>query len=117
SQSWASGTWASNVLDMVVARSGGDLVAGDVCVALVQSESATSNGKVYSGSAGTFSTNTASGTAEPCFDDTYPQYSSSDNGLRVQVRATRSAKIELAVWPTIDVNLVARATAKAETSG
>ncbi len=42
SQSWTSGTWASNVRDLVVARSGGDLVAGEVCVALVQSTSASS---------------------------------------------------------------------------
>src|SRR5438045_1794603 len=32
SQSWASGTWASNVRDLVVARSGGDLTAANVCV-------------------------------------------------------------------------------------
>ena len=111
SQSWSSGTWASNVRDVVVARSGGDLTAADVCVSLVVSSSATTSA-VYSPSS-SFTTKT-DGTA--CIADTYPQYSASDNGLRVQVTSTSSARIELAVWKPVDAVLQAKATAKSESA-
>ena len=112
SQSWSSGTWASNVRDVVVARSGGDLVAADVCVSLVVSSSAATSA-VYSPSA-SFTTK-SDGSA--CLVDTYPQYSVSDSGLRVQVTSTSSARIELAVWKPVDANLTAKATARSESTG
>ena len=109
SQSWASGTWATNVRDVVVTRSGGDLTAADVCVSLVVSSSATTSA-VYSPSS-SFSTK-SDGSA--CLSDTYPQYSTSDNGLRVQVTSTSSARIDLAVWRSVDAVLYSRATARLE---
>jgi Flp pilus assembly protein TadG len=110
-QTWASGTWASNVRELVIARSGGDLKSADVCVALVVSTSAT-NSAVYAPPS-SFTTNTD---GSPCLIDTYPQYSASDNGLRVQVTSTSSANIELAVWKTITANLQASATARSEST-
>lgn len=112
SQSWTSGTWASNVRDLVVARSGGDLVAADICVALVVSSSATTSA-VYSPAA-SFTTK-SDGSA--CLNDTYPQYSVSDNGLRVQVTSASSARIELAMWKPVDAILTAKATARSESTG
>ena len=111
-QSWTSGTWASNVRDLVVARSGGDLAAADVCVSLVVSSSATTSA-VYSPSA-SFTTN---GDGSACINDTYPQYSVSDSGLRVQVTSTSSARIELAMWKPVDAILTAKATARSESIG
>lgn len=112
SQSWTSGTWASNVRDLVVARSGGDLDAAAVCVSLVVSSSATTSA-VYSPSA-SFTTKSD---GSPCLVDTYPQYSDSDSGLRVQVTSTSSARIELAVWKPVDAILTAKATARSESTG
>jgi Flp pilus assembly protein TadG len=112
-QAWTSGTWASNVRDVVVARSGGDLIASQVCVSLVLSTSASTSG-VYSGSGHNASYYTTDATGQPCFADTYPQFSSSDNGLRVLVSASRPAKIELAVLPPVNVTLRSSATAKLE---
>ena len=112
SQSWSSGTWASNVRDLVVARSGGDLAAADVCVSLVVSSSATTSA-VYSPTA-SFTTK-SDGSA--CLNDVYPQFSASDNGLRVQVTSNSSARIELAVWKPVDAILSAKATARSESTG
>ena len=112
SQSWSSGTWATNVRDVVVARSGGDLTAADVCVSLVVSSSATTSA-VYTPS----SSFTTKGDGTACLTDTYPQYSATDNGLRVQVTSTSSAKIDLAVWKSIDATLQAKATARSESTG
>jgi Flp pilus assembly protein TadG len=112
-QQWQSGTWAGNVRDLVVARSGGELDTADVCVALVVNSSATSTA-VYSGAGkpASFFTTKPDGTG--CYADTYPQFSTNDNGLRVQVLASRPATIELALLPSIDVVLNSRATAKSE---
>jgi Flp pilus assembly protein TadG len=112
SQTWTSGTWASNVRDLVVARSGGDLTTADVCVSLVVSSSATTSA-VYSPSASF----TTKGDGTACLNDTYPQFSVSDNGLRVQVTSTSLARIELAVWKPVDAILTAKATARSETTG
>ena len=111
SQTWTSGTWASNVQALVVARSGGDLTTADVCVSLVISTSATAS-TVYGSPQSSFTTK-ADGVS-PCLVDTYPQYSATDNGLRVQVTSTGSARIELAVWKSIDAILVSKATARSE---
>ena len=114
-QAWASGTWASNVQNLVVSRSGGDLTNAQVCVALVVSTSA-SVSSVYTGSGqpATYYTTKTDGSA--CYSDTYPLYSANDNGLRVQVLAARPAKIELAVFPSINLTLSSSATAKLEYS-
>ena len=114
-QLWSTGTWASNVRDLAVARSSGDLTSAQVCVALVQSTSATTSA-VYSGSGypATYYTTNADGS--PCFADTYPQYGTNDTGLRVQVSASRPSAIELVVLPPIDLTLSSTASAKAETN-
>ena len=112
-QTWSSGTWASNVRDLVVARSGGDLTAADVCVSLVVSSSATTSA-VYSPSS---SFTTKSDGVSACLSDTSPQYSATDSGLRVQVTSTGTAKIDLAVWRSITAILQAKATARSESTG
>jgi Flp pilus assembly protein TadG len=108
SQTFASGTWASNVRDLVVERSDGDLDSAEVCVALV------------SGSGGTLSVkspaSTYSTSGSPCISgQTYPT-TSGDPGLRVQVSATRTGTIELGVFGKLTVNLHEQATAKSEST-
>ena len=103
-QTFASGTWAENVRNLVVERSSGDLTASQVCVALV------------SGSPGTVVTlaSAHSTTGAPCIaGQTYP-VTASDNGLRVQVTASRPATIELGVFGSYSVTISASATAKSE---
>jgi hypothetical protein len=97
----------------VIARASETLATADVCVSLVQSTSATVS-QVYAGAGqpATFFTTKGDGTA--CYADTYAQYSTGDNGLRVQVLVTRPAKIDLAVLPSINLTLRATATAKSE---
>ena len=112
-QQWQSGTWASNVRNLVVDRSGGELTAADVCVALVVSTSATTS-SVYSGAGKPASFFTTKSDGSACYADTYPQFGTNDNGLRVQVLASRPTSIELAILPSIAVTLNSRATAKSE---
>src|SRR6476659_440837 len=77
SQTFASGTWASNVRDLVVERSGGDLQTSEVCVALVSGSGATLAVKSPTSSYST--------TGSPCISgQTYP-VTSDDPSLRVQV--------------------------------
>jgi Flp pilus assembly protein TadG len=112
-QQWQSGTWATNVRDLVIARSSENLTTADVCVSLVVSSSATTSAVyVGAGHPASFFTTKSDGTM--CYADSYTQYSSTDTGLRVQVAVTRPAKIELAVLPAIDLTLRAAATAKTE---
>jgi Flp pilus assembly protein TadG len=112
-QAWASGTWATNVRDMAVARSGGELTADQVCVALVVSTSTTASA-VYTGSGNPATYYTTNAGGQPCYTDTYAQYSSADNGLRVQIAASKPGKIELAVLPPVNITLRSNATAKLE---
>lgn len=101
-QPFSSGTWASNVRDVVVSRSAGDLEAAEVCVALVAG--------VTPVPVGSDTTTNSDGSA--CFDDS----ATAGPELRVQVRAARTGKIE-AVIISQDVTLVATATAKLEPDG
>jgi Flp pilus assembly protein TadG len=113
-QDWTSGTWASNVRDLVVERSAGDLAGSQICVALVENTSATTTVvvSVTGKPADNFTTNT-DGT--PCYAESYPQYNSNDVGRRVQVRAVRPAVIELG-FTKYDIQLAGQATARAEFS-
>lgn len=105
-QTFVSGTWATNVRDLVVARSSGSLSAKDVCVSLVEGSPA----KVVLPST-SYST-----TGAPCIaGETFP-ITSTDNGRRVQVTAARDAHIELVVFGPIDVRLDVDATTRSESS-
>ena len=109
-QQFAAGTWATNVRDLVIQRSGGDLVAGSgttagistdgVCVALVTGSPAAvvTPSSSYSTSGGT------------CFTD-----NSSDTSMRVQVSARRPGKLEVLFF-TQRMTLTANATSKFEGS-
>ena len=109
-QTWATGTWASNVRDLVVERSGGDLTNGTgttagvstdgVCVALVTGSPAT----VVTPSA-SYSTS-----GSTCFTDT-----SGDPSTRVQVSARRAGKLEVLFFSRT-MTLTANATARYEGS-
>jgi len=98
-------TWAENVRDLVVERSGGDLSAADVCVSLV------------SGSPGTVvpvaSAHSTAGGAACIAAQTYP-VTPNDEGLRVQVTATKPQRIQLGVFGFIPATVKASATAQAE---
>ena len=107
-QAFTSGTWATNVRDLLVARSDGTLTAADVCVSLVQ------------GSPGTVVTPTASYTTKAdgtaCIGgQTFP-VTTGDQGRRVQVTATKDAKLELIVFGSYDLTLDAQATARSESA-
>ena len=101
-QTFSSGTWATNVRDVVVGRSASELVAGDVCVALVQGVTPT----VYANSSD-YSTNGTSA----CFDDS----ADGDNSLRVQVSGETSGTLETGLWSR-DYDIEETATSKHEES-
>lgn len=104
-QTFATGTWASNVRDLIVERSDGALSAADVCVSLVEG----SPGAVVS-PATTYST-----TGSPCIPgQTFP-VATGDPGRRIQVTARRSAEIQLLVQ-TLDITLATSATARSEST-
>ena len=108
SQTFVSGTWASNVRDMIVDRSNGDLTADQVCVSLVSGSGAT---LVVKSPSSTYST-----TGSPCVaSQTYPT-TSGDIGLRVQVTASRPAQIQLGLFGTLNVTLSEQATSKSEST-
>jgi len=110
SQSFANGeSWARNVRDLVVERSAGDLVTEQVCVALVEG----SPGTVHANSPD-FST---AGFDTPCIIDQQYPIAGTDDGLRVQVTATRDGSIEVVIYPVIDFTISSQATAKSESGG
>jgi Flp pilus assembly protein TadG len=91
-------TWVSNVRDVVVERSAGELTADQVCVALV------------SGTAPNLTVvNGASTNGAPCFDDS----AGAEEGRRVQVLTSRPGQLD-AVFVKMPVDLTARATARHE---
>jgi Flp pilus assembly protein TadG len=101
-QVFVSGTWATNVRDIVVDRSNGDLTAAQVCVALVSQ----SPGVVVGGSSQASYTTQASGL--PCYDD-----GNRDSGTRIQISASRPAQLEALTF-TRSLTLTAKATARYE---
>ncbi len=108
SQTFVSGTWASNVRDIVVDRSQGDLTSDEVCVSLVSGSGAT---LVVKSPSSSYSTS-----GSPCIaNQTYPT-TSGDIGLRVQVTTSRPAQIELGLFGTMNITLSENATAKSEST-
>jgi Flp pilus assembly protein TadG len=94
-QGFTSGTWASNAKDVVMARSGGELnsTTGSVCVSLVTGSPATT----YTGShdSSWYSTNSD---GSPCdSSDTYT-VTTNDDGLRIQVSLSKTAKWDLGMY-------------------
>lgn len=104
SQTFPSGTWATNVRDLIVERSDGELTAGQVCVSLVNGATAT----VVAPSA-----NYSTSGSECIPGQAYPT-SATDDGTRVQVVVTKPATIELGVFGSIAVTLTSKATSKSE---
>jgi len=101
-QTFSSGTWATNVRQVIVDRSNGDLTPGDVCVALVEGAPAT----VYATpSPSNFSTNAGA----PCFTET----GSSDTGRRVQVLVRGTGTFEAMLFSRT-ITMEQRAIAQAE---
>jgi Flp pilus assembly protein TadG len=94
---FTSGTWATNVRDVVVERSEEELEGADVCVALVSGSPAVA----------VSSSHTTAGGTSPCFAE------SEDDGQRVQVRVTSTAKLEALVF-SYDIGLDAEAVANHE---
>lgn len=109
-QTFPSGTWASNVRDLVVERSAGTLTSADVCVSLVQD----SPGTVFtspSGPATYYST-----TGQACIgSQTFP-VSGTDRGRRVQIRVERAVTVSW-VLGTSDVVMTSSATSRTEDGG
>jgi Flp pilus assembly protein TadG len=93
-------TWAERIRTNVVERSEGELVASQICVAMVD------------GSAGTVvlgtTPNAFSTTGARCFDD-----GGADGKKRVQIRVNASANIEALVF-SYGVTLTSEATARFE---
>jgi Flp pilus assembly protein TadG len=109
-QAFSNGdTWANNVRDLVVDRAAGDLVNSQVCVSLVEGSPAV----VHQGSA-TYST---AGAGTPCIPGQGYPLAGTDEGLRVQVTATRPGSINLAVLPSVNFTISTKATAKSEATG
>lgn len=110
-QTFASGTWAENVRSVVSDRSVDTLADADICVSLVEGPV----GAVVDGNAD-YSTLVVAGTPQPCIPgQTYPT-TANDNGRRVQVTATKDAKIDLVLFGSYDVTMDVQATAKSESN-
>ncbi len=105
-QVFTSGTWASNVQDLIVERSADTLTASDICVSLVEG----SPGSVVDNNSD-YSTN---GTTPCIAGQTYP--TDVDNGRRVQVTASKPATIDLIVFGAYHVTMDVEATALSEPS-
>lgn len=101
-ETFASGTWAENVRDIVVDRFGGDLTTSDVCVALVSASPPVPLSASHTTDAG----------GNACYDDS----SSGITDARVQVTAELDAVIETG-FVTLDFTLESEATAKHESNG
>lgn len=103
-QVFTSGTWASNVRDLIVTRSSGTLEASDICVSLVQGST-----PAVLAPAATYSTS-----GSPCIPgQTFPT-TATDQGVRVQVTATKPAEIDLVLFGSYEVVLDSDATARSE---
>lgn len=105
-QTFTSGTWATNVRDLVVARSADEFDSADVCVALVTGDSPT----VFSTSTRPATNYTTNADGTPCYDDS----GNGETGLRVQVSASGDSTIDTG-FVSIPVAMGASATAKHET--
>lgn len=103
------GTWANNVRDLVVERSAGQLDAAQVCVALVEG----SPGTVFAGS----SSYSTAGSTTPCIAGQAYPISGTDDGMRVQVTASRPGHIDLVVFGRVSFMISSSATAKSESDG
>ena len=102
SQSFSSGTWATNVRDLIVDRASGDLSGAgtNVCVALVSGP-----GSAPVAVDANHTTNSGGG---PCYTD-----GSADTGRRVQVSASRPSKVE-ALFFSWGITLNAKAVSRYE---
>jgi hypothetical protein len=113
-QTFDSGTWATNVRDLVIQRAGGDLdpsTDATVCVSLVQGSTpsvlSTPNPTSW------YTTNPSGAACDP--GDIYGLYNPPfDLGLRVQIVVTRSAQLEAIAFSS-SVTLDATAVAWSET--
>lgn len=101
-QVFVSGTWATNLRAFVIEREGGNLVADDVCVALVVGNPAVAVSANHT---------TSSGTGGRCFDDTTGAVE-----RRVQVSTRRSMPLEVVAFSQT-VTLSSKATMRHETNG
>ncbi len=101
-ETFTTGTWATNVRRVVVARFGGGITAKDVCVSLVVGSPATPL--------------SASHTTDPggaaCYDDSAAGVSAA----RVQVTASKDVTIDTGLY-SVDVTLDAEAVAQHESNG
>jgi Flp pilus assembly protein TadG len=109
-QTFESGTWATNVRDIVRSRSSGELSStkGTVCVSLVSGATATT----YAGShtSAYYSTNSD---GSPCDStDTYTT-TTNDDGMRIQVSVSLPGKLDAGVF-AIPLNLHSSAVAQSE---
>lgn len=103
-QTFVSGTWASNIRDLIVERSDGSLQSADVCVSLVEG----SPGMVVA------PTTTYSTSGAACISNQTFPIVTGDPGRRVQVTAKRTRRVEWVVGAT-DAVLKTVATARSET--
>lgn len=105
-QTFTAGTWASNVRDVIIARSSGALTSSEICVSLVEGDPPTVIAPATS-----YST---SGSA--CIPaQTFP-VTAVDPGRRVQVRVATVRTIDLVLFGSFDVELDSDATVRAESS-
>jgi Flp pilus assembly protein TadG len=111
-QNFSSGTWATNVRDMVVERSAGTLKAADVCVSLVHNDP----GTVFSGPSRPASQYTTNGTATPCIAGQSFPTAGEDLGRRVQITTRRAVTVSW-VLGTSDVVMTSNATSRTEDGG
>lgn len=116
-QAFVSGTWATNVRDLILARSAGDLdlTTGTVCVSLVEGSAGSTSEPLRVVTTSTRAATYFSTTGSPCISgETYP-ISEDDPGRRVQITSSRPAEVEAIVY-SWEGTMRTEATAKSESS-
>ncbi|MFP4513680.1 MAG: TadE/TadG family type IV pilus assembly protein [Acidimicrobiales bacterium] len=98
-QTFSSGTWASNVEDLVRQRGGDSLDGAEVCVALVSGNPAVAVSSDHSTEAGTAA----------CYDDS----ASGEDEPRVQVSTSKTMPLDVVAFSR-DVTLGATASSRHE---
>jgi len=107
-QIFTTGTWADNMRRIVVERATGELVASQVCVALVEGDGSVA--KPVKPISNSHHTGNGLGNGT-CFDDG----GSGEAARRVQVKVTKPGTLD-ALFVNIDLTLTSRAGARHETN-
>lgn len=111
----AGETWAQAVRDLIIERSTGTLTASDdICVSLVKGNKPTTAITTPKNTSPSHFSTATGGAA--CIADQSYSVVAGDEGLRVQVTASKPATIDLIMFGVVTVTIDAEATAHSESN-